>query len=341
MQSCVHEVAGRELVVNHDQGRSHSPRISIVECLQAVVALCLAVGACKSPSSPKTVGPTPKSIVNLPAQVTMGRGGYFPLRGRVLDSTDAPIAGAVPTYTPTDPGLLGIGPGAFLHSLGPLGSTLLIAAYSNGVTRVADTVAVTVDAFSSPSGTVVDSLGTPSGVFGVAASTSRVYVSTLIGGGPLLRLDLPVQSFDSPIGHVGAGLAVAFNPVGNTAFVAVFDQDSVAIVNATANSLDSYVTTHILGTPRDVIVSPDGQRVYVATDYTQIYVINATSKSVIDSVYVPGLPNHFTFHPSKPLLYVSLDNAQVAEINTDSGKAVRFFHTGSLNQGTAVAPDGG
>ncbi len=237
--------------------------------------------------------------------------------------------------------MLELVPGDFLHSLGPPGVTAAIATYANSVGSIQDTVPVTVSQFAVPTGTVVDTFPTGAPAWGVGASLAVVYVSLLAPNGPLQRLDLPARQLGPSVTGLVGGGAVAFDPPGGFAYVATLAQDTVAVVNTATNTVASYIGDHIAGYPRDIVVSPDGQRVYVATTHVWIYVVSTATKQVIDSVFVPGLPNHFSWHPTAALLYASLDNGQVVEISADSVKMTRLFPSGSLSQGTAVAPDGG
>jgi DNA-binding beta-propeller fold protein YncE len=231
-------------------------------------------------------------------------------------------------------------PGKFLHSVGPLGAAAVVATYANAFGQVIDTVLITVHQFAVPNGSIVDTFVTSAPAFGIGVSPARVYVSVLANNGPLQRLDLPARGFGVPVTGVVGGIGVAFGPSGSAAYVATLAQDTVAVIDATANSLASYIGNHIAGYPRDVTVSPDSQRLYIATDNVWIYVASTLTRQVMDSIYVPGLPNHFSWHPTAALLYASLDNAQVAEISVDSGHVSRLFPSGSPSQGTAVAPDG-
>ena len=270
----------------------------------------------------------------------MGQGGYYPVRGHVIDVYGHEIPDDVVVLTPSAPAILSVVDTTFVHAIGSVGFVSVIASYSDTVGSVSpDTVLVTVTAFGAPNGTIVDTIPFSGPLFGVAVSPSRGFVTSMVQGGPLLAFDLPARGFRAPIVG-GAGLGVALDPAGLTAYVAGLGQDTVQVIDAATNAVATYVTDHIVGDPRDVIVSPDGQRVFVAVDYTQIYVVSTATRKVIDSIYVPGLPNHFSFHPTAPLLYASLDNAQVAEINVDSDKVVRLFPTGTDDQGTAIAPDG-
>lgn len=265
--------------------------------------------------------------------------GYFPIHARVFDAIGVEIQGAGVLFTGT-PGRLAIVNGSFVHSSGSLGAAELVASYSDSASQVADTVPVTVQQFSAPTGTIVDTVPTdgvwPVSVptFGVAASShGRVY-ATSVGSGALLGFDVPARVFEFAT-TVGSALSVAFDSSGATAYVST---SPISIVDALTNTLVG--TIPFVGNPYVVAVSPDGLRVYIGVDNTQIYVADAGTHSVVDSVAIPGLANHLTFHPTVHLLYANLDNDQVAEIDTDSNRVVRVFPTGVFSAGIAVAPDG-
>jgi hypothetical protein len=281
-----------------------------------------------------------KSIIGLPTAITLGEGGYFPVHAEVLDAIGVPIQGGTIAFTGT-PGTLDFVSGTLLHSTGPLGAADLVASYADSASTVVDTVPVSVQQFAAPTGTVVDTVPSkgiwPTAVatFAVAVSSrGRVYATAEGSNAPLLGFDLPARSFASAT-PVGQALSVVFDSSGATAFLGT---TPASIVDAHTNNVLAQITTVL--DPYVVGVSPDAQKVYIGGNYTEIYVANAVTKVVVDSIFVPGLPNHLVFHPTAHLLYANLDNSQVVEIDTDSNRVVRSFHTGSLNAGIAIAPDG-
>jgi YVTN family beta-propeller protein len=287
-----------------------------------------------------TVAPVPASIAGLPAHITLGAGGFFPLRGHVRDLLGTEIANATPQYRGDPIATLTVVSGPFVQSLGSLGSAVVVATYSNAFGTVVDTIPITVNQFAAPSGTIIDTFATSSPAIGVAASSSVVYVTLLTASGPLERLPLPARGFGAPVQGVVGGEDIAFVPSGTTAYVATLAQDTVAVVDAAGNQVTGYISAHVVGNPRDVVAMPDSHRVYVATDNVWIYALDDATKAVVDSVHVSGIPTRMCPHPTAPFLYVSLDNDSIAEINTDSDKVTRMFYAGIGTQGTAVAPDG-
>jgi YVTN family beta-propeller protein len=249
------------------------------------------------------------------------------------------MPGAVVSYGSSASSVIEILPGNFVHSVGPLGAATVTATYANSFAQVTDSLPVTVNQYAVPTGTIIDSFPTGTATYGVAVSKAVSYVSVPDPSGPVRRFDLPARQFGSVVPGVGAGLGVAFDPSGSQAYVATL-QDGLAVINPTTNAIDSHIGYPMVGSQRDVIVSPDGLRLYVATAHVRIYIINTATRQVIDSIPVPGLPNHFSWHPAGSRLYASLDNGQVAEIDVSAGQVTRLFPTGSASQGTAVAPDG-
>ncbi|HEX5962456.1 MAG TPA: hypothetical protein VFY42_01925 [Gemmatimonadales bacterium] len=290
---------------------------------------------------PMTVRAVPTTIDRLPAAIRLGQGGFIPLRARVLDRIGNPMAGAAISYHANSPSVVELLPGNFTHAIGPIGSAEVVATYTDDLGQASATASVTVEQFAAPTGSVIDTIPTGATAYGVSVSDVAAYVALPAENGTLHRLDLPARSLGPSASGVVSGLSVAVDPSGGSAYAANRDASgAVAVVNVATNAAEAYIKDHIVGDPLDVTVSPDGQRLYVATPHVRIYVVNTLTREVVDSILVPGLPNHFSWHPGGSLLYVSLDNAQVAEIDVSARQVSRLFPTASLSQGTAVALDG-
>jgi len=303
----------------------------------------MAVSGTAQVTAPVTVVQVPTTIANVPTHLSIGLGGYFPIRGaRVLDAVGALMPNATLSLVGTPTGSLTVAAGdyahgSYIHGGTRIGSAALIASYSDGVDQVADSIPVAVSQWSSPTSTVMDSLPYGAPLYGVGVSGSRVYATSLIGTRALLQADLPARQFGSTLAGPG-GVAVAIDSAGATAYVASYGKDSVAVVDLATGVVRTYVAGWTFGAPRNVIMSRDGTRVYLAA--AGIVVIDPATDSVVDSIRVPGVPTHLALHPTASLLYASLDNNQVAEIDTDLGRVTRLLPTGVSGAGVAIAPDG-
>jgi len=90
-------------------------------------------------------------------------------------------------------------------------------------------------------------------------------------------------------------------------------------------------------------LSPDGKRLFALTDFNGVYVINAATREVVDSI--GGLGTILTgvaFHPTAPCMYVSSrDQGMVGTVNLQTDAVVRSQTvTGSNIQEVAVSRDG-
>ena len=293
---------------------------------------------------PVHIVPVPSAIVAVPITVDLGLGGYYPIRSQLRDKYGQIIPGATGTLVPYSPDVTVVD-SVFLHAGNTTGLSATLVTYHDSLVSLVDTVAVFIGQYGLPQGGVIDSI--PSGEeYGVAVGPTFALATTATIGGPLLRLTFPARAFESEIGSAG-GLGVTFDSMATRAYVAGtgngVTQGGVNVVDLTSGTLVTTVLAHVIGDPRDVIVSPDGQRVYVAVTTARIYVISTASNSVVDSIMIPSLANHFSLDQSGHWLYASLDAGRVMEVSLDSNKVTRLFpDSGTIPQpqGTAVSLDG-
>ena len=293
---------------------------------------------------PVRIVPVATTLVGVPSGVTMGIGGYYPVRTHLLDKFGRLIPAISGTLTAAS--AVTIVDTVFLHAGSSTGSGSVVADYHDSLSSLSDTIHVTIDQYGSPTGAVIDSI--PSGEeYGVMVGPTFALATTSTSGGPLLRLSFPARTFGGSVPSAG-GLGVTFNPTTQRAYVAGTGngvvQGGVNVVDLASGTLVTTVLAHVIGDPRDVAMSPDGQRVYVAVAYARIYIVNTATDSVVDSIAIPGMANHFSLAPSGHQLYASLDGGAVVEISVDSNKVTRLFPDSGFSipqpQGTAVSLDG-
>jgi len=190
-----------------------------------------------------------------------------------------------------------------------------------------------------PSLASIDSLPVGGNPYGIAISAlGRTYV-TLLDAGVVQDAALPVDAFGGPI---GAGLLpphVTFNPAGNRAYVVAQTGKRLTEIDvATSTVLDS------LPLPADgynLITSADGSEVFVSVSTGQVYIVDAGTFTVVDSIILPSAVNGFARHPSKDRIYISSrDGGEVVEVNAATHQILRSFPTGGMPQRLAVSPNG-
>lgn len=197
----------------------------------------------------------------------------------------------------------------------------------------------------TPSGThpslaTVDSIPLTGPAYGVAISKlGRTYVTLLTGGAVAQDSALPVDEFGAPITVGDEPPHVVFNPAGDRAYVV--NQNGHALITidpSTSTVLDS------LSLPAagfNLITSRDGGTVFVSMSTGMVYVVNASTGAVVDSIALPPQVNGFARHPSKNRIYISsISGGEVVEVDAASHQIIRTFTTGGIPQRLAVSPDG-
>lgn len=191
---------------------------------------------------------------------------------------------------------------------------------------------------SSP--TIVATVPLPERPYGVAVSGAGVIYAALIDGQSLARGDLATRSFSST--YVDVGLTpphVVFNPAGTTAYATLQSANGLAVVDVTTNALTTTVPLSSGGF--NLIVAPDGQRVYVTTAGGALYVVDATTNTTITTLSVGAAANGLAFSPDGSVLYVSSrDAGTVVAIDPTTNTITRTYPVGGMPQRLAVAPDG-
>lgn len=174
--------------------------------------------------------------------------------------------------------------------------------------------------------------------YGVAVSSSGIIYAAQIGSTTLARGTLTTRSFTS---SVEVGLTpphVVFNPAGTTAYATLQTGQGLAVVDVATNSLTTTVPLSSDGF--NLIVAPDGQRVYVTTADGTLYVVNAATNEVITTLSVGAAANGLAFSPGGNVLYVSSrDAGTVVAIDPLTNSITRTYTLGGMPQRLAVAPD--
>lgn len=176
--------------------------------------------------------------------------------------------------------------------------------------------------------------------FAIAVSrTGLVYVTQLdnasvgVGSTDTLALTGGIAVGSTPS-------AVAFDPSGSTAYVANQASSNVGVVDVASSTQVSVIP--VTGNPFNIIVAPDGARVFVATNSNQVHAIKTSSRTVTGSVAVAPAPSAMVLGSGDTLLYVSsFVGGTVTEINVKGLPAVsRVYTVGGTPQGVAISPHG-
>lgn len=178
----------------------------------------------------------------------------------------------------------------------------------------------------------------------------QVYVSQYVDG-DVLAVDAADPTDISSVAQItdpGFSIvnATALSPDGSELYVAA--GRAVAVVNTTTNTVEAYpVPATSTGPVRaDVVFSPDGQTVY--STFTRpsgargVDVIDATSRSVVDTVGLPDGVQYLAITPDGGTLYVTSNEADGIYAIDTANYAVSFIPLGTqFNAGyPSVSPDG-
>jgi hypothetical protein len=284
-----------------------------------------------------TIAPVPKEVRINVDTMTLGSTGTKRIQALVYDLADDVVPGLTPTLASQDPSLITVLPGSRIQSVGPTGNTTVSATYST----FSDTLDVTILRGIHPQGVLVKTLNTSSESYDVATSRSRpAYVTLWPGGTQVNRVDLLSSALLPSIPGTGPALSVEFNHAGTTAYIAQqagpSSQAGVAKIDVASGTVTGSIP---INTAWAVAVSPDDQLVYVGTNLPKLFILDAVTLSIVDSISIPVPAARLAVHPTLPLLYASGPGEPV-EINMTTRTVTRSFPSGSSTQAVAISPDG-
>ena len=183
--------------------------------------------------------------------------------------------------------------------------------------------------------------GTP---FAVAISPTGVTYVTQLSAATASRTNLPSTTFSAPFPVGLIPSQVRMSPDGKTAYVGDQDARTITYVDVATNQAFATATVPA-GSILTVGVSPDGKRLYAPTDFHGVYIINATTREVEDSIPVTTTGTilvGIAFHPASPCVYISSrDQGTITTVDLRSKQVVQTFAVSGANiQNVAVSPDG-
>jgi YVTN family beta-propeller protein len=238
--------------------------------------------------------------------------------------------------------ITGLTPGVHQLTIGGVASTCTLA---GGTTR---SVTLTSDADtevqlevtcpgSSP--TIVGFVPLQGSPYGVAVSAAGVIYAAQIGSSTLARGALATKSFTSSVVVGSTPPHVVFNPAGTTAYATLQTGQGLVVVDVATNTLTT--TVPLASDGFNLIVAPDGQRVYATTANGSLYVVNAATNTVITTLSVGAAANGLAFSPDGTVLYVSSrDAGTVVAVDPVTNTITRTYTLGGMPQRLAVALDG-
>ena len=219
----------------------------------------------------------------------------------------------------------------------------VIALLSAGLTLRCPHPAGPVSVGTHPSIASVDTIPLSGRPFAVAVAGSNVVYVTALDAGLVARTTVPSETIAVTFAIGAIPSQVRISPNGATAYVNNQDAGAVKVVDVSSNATVNTIT--VPGSVLTIGLSPNGARLYALTDYRGMYVIDARSGVVIDSIS-PALLGSIlagvAFHPSLPRMYVAArDAGTVATINTQTNAVMQVDAVNGGNlQNVAVSRGG-
>lgn len=275
----------------------------------------------------------PTALVVRPNPIRIGRGLSLQVGATVEDAVGAPIAGSPFTFAAAPSTLFSMTATGLLTASQTLGDgTVTVRSGQLEAVVPASVVAVT-----HPAGVLASTTPAQIGPYGPAvAGDGRIAVGGLnnaLALGMLPGFGLTTTPLSGLI------TAVAFSPSGRL-FASGAPFDGVSEVNPATGAVLGSVAG-LVGTPFDLVVSPDEQTLYLSTGDGWVYFIDIPSRSVRDEVQVAGALVHLALHPSLPLLYASPQGSpQIFEIHTETLATRPIAVQAGAPQAIEVSPDG-
>jgi YVTN family beta-propeller protein len=192
-----------------------------------------------------------------------------------------------------------------------------------------------------PTGQTLTALPLSGRPHGVAIAPNGVFYVSQIDANTITRgtLTETTESFSGQA-SVGATPAhVAIDAQASTAYTTNQSGRTVSIVDVATNALAGTVPLSNEGF--NLLVSPDGRRVWATTAGAMLHVIDAATRQSTATVPVGSAANGLAYDARSNILYVSsLGLATITAINATTNAVVRTYPVGALPQRLALSPDG-
>lgn len=204
-----------------------------------------------------------------------------------------------------------------------------------------------------PAGTVVAATPLGGQPYGLAINAAGDLLVAQVFADSVTRFSLPGTSpigatffgqpgpvTDSGTFFIGTGTVhLALNPAGTKAYVIEQFGNAVRVFDLASNAITASIP--LTNSGYNIIVAPDGQRVYASTEDGRLYVIATLTNTIVDSMAVGPAANGFAFSPDGSILYASSrDAGTVTAFRASDDAVLTTFHVGGRPQRLAVAPDG-
>lgn len=319
----------------------------------AFAAIALAGAGCDTPNGPPAGVSFAASVTVAAGDAQTGAQGTelpFALAVIVLDSAGQPLPAVKVLFVVTSGGGSAAPESALTNFDGRAETVWTLGAATGNQTIEArvtregrPTLAAEFDAVSvqlaRPAGIVVQTRAMGDRPYSVAISPLGLAYVTRLDSAAVHAADPASLQLGNPVGVGNVPTDVTFSLNGATAYVTNQFDAALGVINTTTGVQTA--TIPMGGDPFDVIVSPDGGKVYVSTNAGRVMILNASTNAVIDTTPTGGAPMRMVFHPDGTRLYAAnVLMGMVHEISHANGSILRTFVVGGTPQGMAVSPNG-
>jgi YVTN family beta-propeller protein len=219
-----------------------------------------------------------------------------------------------------------------------LGITVAACSDSPSAPQLSNTSTPAVSAlFTHPAGIIARTTpltGTP---WGVDISINEVAYVTQLASNQVAVTNTTSQTISGEVAVGSTPTAVAFSPDGLTAYVTNQGDGTLGVINVATGMQTATVALPSGVSPFAVAAAPSGRTVFVSGNMTEVYVVNARTLKIVDSIPVGSAPNAFALSPDEKYFYVSsFVGGTATQFNIANHHVVRTFTTGGTPQGLST-----
>jgi len=177
--------------------------------------------------------------------------------------------------------------------------------------------------------------------YGVAISASGAIYVARLDAATLSRGQLPASLLTTGAAVGSIPSHVVFNPAGTRAYVSNQGSANVSVVDVATDR-----QTALIPLPTDawnVLVSPDGARLYATTNQGVLAIINTSTNAIITSLTLQqgdALRGIALDAPRNNLYVAGRNSGTIYVVDTRSNTLVRSIPVGGTPQRMAVSPNG-
>ena len=281
----------------------------------------------------------PESIIANYYQTAAPYGGVVPLSVTVNDGLGIRVQGTSVSWSVVS-GNGSVAPTTSTTSPTGVAATQLTLGTTGGVTVVQAKAGSLATSFSVEARDFAPRLTSTDGsAFGIARTAGGRFVVSLIHDGAIETFEQGTPDAKVRIVTGGTPVVVAINAAGTYAYASNMNS-GLDIIDLSSHSVARQLT---IANAHALALSPAEDRVFVTTTTGYVVAVNTATRTVGDSVAIPGGPWGIAFRTTgtDTLMYVTArDGGTVTEVDARTMTLLRTFGVGGRPHGLAISPDG-